>query len=390
MFSRFVKIVITLLLCLTFFPPSIWAVDIESRLMQLEAKAIYEAASQMADNEEYDKTIKRLDWITAEYSGTEYARLAKNKKQEIVILRLQPKPIRGASRVSLVGFGTLFTTWLGIGTLMLLDADDPEPYGLALIAGPISGVIGSLNLTRDSKLSNGQASLINLGGAWGIWQATGAAMLADVNNKAVVGASMAGGIMGFVLSSSIVKGRHISPGDATLINFGGIWGTWFSICGAMVADVQDGDNILASAIIGGDMGLLATAAWVPKLNMSRSRARLINAGGIIGTLYGLGTDILFEIDSGEPAFWGIMGLGGILGLAAGAYLTRKHDGDAGYFAESQLSRGGIEIQRNLLNIEYGEQKWALPLPTLTFSRPNSGPGQIPNLKLQVPLIHIKF
>lgn len=399
MFSRFIKVIVIItFLCLTGFEPLIWAIwasdetDIEAKLKQLEAKLIYESASQLASDEEYDKAIRRLTRIISEYPGTEYAQLAERKKEEIATLRIQPKPISGSSRASLVGFGTLFTTWLGVGTLILVEAEGPEPYGLALIAGPLGGLAISLNLTRNAQLSQGQASLINLGGAWGIWQATGAAIIADMDEKAVVGASMAGGLIGLALSTSVVKGREVSPGDATLINFGGIWGTWLGVCGAKLADKdieyeyeEDDDDVLASALIGGDVGLLTMAALAPKLKMSRARARLINIGGIVGTLYGLGTNILLEIDPDfEGSAWGIMGLGSLLGLAAGAYFTKDYDSEKGYFAESSTS---------LLNIEPDRKQWHPPVPTVTISHPNNlnnGPARIPDLKLQLSLVDIKF
>jgi len=254
-----------------------------------------------------------------------------------------------------------------VGTLILVEADEPEPYGIALIAGPLGGLAGSIGLTRNLKLSDGQASLINFGGAWGIWQATGAAIIADVEEKGVVGASMAGGIIGLALSSSIVKGRDITPGDATMINFGGIWGTWLALCGAIAADVEDEDNLLASAMIGGDTGLLAVAAMSPKLNMSRARARLINIGGIVGTLYGLGMNILLEVDS-ERTAWSVMGLGSVLGLAAGAYFTRNYDAEKGYFAEETISRA----------------------TSIALSHADNEREQIPEIKFQIPLVNIKF
>ena len=136
--TRFVKI-ITICLCGAFFLRPSWADDIESQLKGLEAKLIYEAAAEVVFDEEYDQALRRLDWVISEYPETAYSKLATDKKGEIEILRRQPKPISGAGRASLVRFGTLFTTWLGVGTLILLDTEDPAPYGLALIAGPLTG-----------------------------------------------------------------------------------------------------------------------------------------------------------------------------------------------------------------------------------------------------------
>ncbi len=76
-----------------------------------------------------------------------------------------------------------------------------------------------------------------------------------------------------------------------------------------------------------------------------------------------------------------MGLGGLLGLAAGAHFTRNYDTEYGYFAESGEA---------LLNLESGQRKWGLPFPTVNISYLNSRNSQIPDLKLQVSLLRIKF
>ena len=380
--NQLIKIIIVTLLFL--FSHPLWANEIESELKALEARLIYEEAVQQIGDGEHDKAIRRLDWLISSYPETTYGRLATDKKREIAILLRQPKPISGMSRAGLVGFGTLFTTWLGVGTLILLDVEGPVPYGFVLIVGPLSGLIGSLSLTRESELSDGQASLITLGGTWGIWQAVGAASLADAGDKLTVGASMAGGAIGLALASSIIRGRDVSPGDATLINFGGVWGTWFSICGAMAARNRDNDNsdfILGSAMMGGNVGLSTMAAWSTKLNMSRARARLINIGGIVGTLYGLGTNILFEIEPEDRTFWSLMGLGSAVGLAAGSYFTRNYDAQTGYFTE-----GGV----SLLNLEPAEKRWNLSFPTTAIVPVSNGNSRKPDIELRTLLVRVRF
>ena len=382
MTNQLIKIIIATFLFV--FSHPLWASEIESELKALEARLIYEDAVKQVVDGEYDKALRQLDWVISAYPEIGYGQLATDKRKEVAILLRQPKPIGGMSRAGLVGFGTLYTTWLGVGTLILLDTEEAVPYGLVLIAGPLSGLIGSLSLTRESELSDGQASLITLGGTWGVWQAVGAANLADAGDKPTVGASMVGGAVGLALASSIVKGRDISPGDATLINFGGVWGTWFAICGAMAARNRDNDNsdfILGSAMMGGNLGLSAMAAWSTKLNMSRARARLINIGGIVGTLYGLGANILLDIEPEDRTFWSLMGLGSAVGLTAGAYFTRNYDAQTSYFTE-----GGV----SLLNLEPAEQRWNLSFPTITVSPISGGDSQIPDIELRTSLVRVRF
>ena len=380
--NQLIKIIIvTLLFC---FSHPLWANEIESELKALEAQLIYEEAVKQVVDGAYDKALRQLDWLSTSYPDTAHGRLATDKKQEIAILLQQPKPISGMSRAGLVSFGTLFTTWLGVGALILADVEDPVPYGLVLIAGPVGGLAGSLSLTRNSELSDGQASLINLGGVWGIWQAVGAAALADASEKPTVYASMVGGALGLALAGSIVKNRDISPGDAALINFGGIWGTWFSICGAMAARDRSSDNskfVLGSAMMGGNIGLLTMAGWSTKLNMSRARARLINIGGIVGTLYGLGASILLDIEPEDRSFWSLMGIGGVVGLTAGSYFTRNYDTPESYFTESGVG---------LLNLEPTEKQWDLSFPAITISPISSRDSRIPDIELRASLIQARF
>ena len=214
-------------------------------------------------------------------------------------------------------------------------------------------------------MSEGQASLINLGGTWGIWQATGAAAIADVDETVVIGASMAGGLMGLVLSTSIVQNRYVSSGDATMINFGGIWGTWLAICGTMAANVENEDTILTAAMLGGDTGLLTMALLAPGWRMSRSRARLVNIGGIVGTLYGIGTGILFDVNTDRTTWWStIAGTGSILGLAAGAYLTRHYDTGRGYFTTHRRPGTAPRFISNRMNNTLHSMSGDLRIPLL--------------------------
>ena len=380
--NQFIRIIIVTLL----FPFSqlLWADEIELEIKTLEARLIYEEAVKQGVDGKYNQALRRLDWLISSYPDTVHGQLATDKRTEIALLLQQPKPISGISRAGLVGFGTFFTTWLGVGTLILSDVEDPALYGLVSIAGPLSGLFGSLSLTRESELSDGQASLITLGGTWGIWQAVGAASLADAGEKTTVGASMVGGALGLALAGGIVSGKDISPGDATLINFGGIWGTWFSICGAMAARDRSRDNsnfILGSAMMGGNVGLSTMAMWSTKLDMSLARARLINIGGIVGTLYGLGASILLDLESEDRTFWSLMGIGGVVGLTAGAYFTRNYDTQTSYFTESGVG---------LLNLEPAEKRWDLSLPAITVSPISGIDSRIADVELRTSLVQVRF
>ena len=240
------------------------------------------------------------------------------------------------ARVGLAVFGTVYATWVGIGAGILADSE--ELVYLGMIAGPVVGMTATLDQTREAPIGNGQASLLVLGGAWGTWQGVGAAVLAGSGYKTVVGASMGGGALGFAAASSIVRRTWVTAGEATLVNFGGIWGAWFALCAAKGLGVTDSDALLASAMAGGNLGLLQMGALAPRLGMSGGRGRLINLGGIVGSLYGLGTAVLADLHNQERPTYGMMLAGGVLGLGAGTWFTRNHEATQEFFASRAPGR----------------------------------------------------
>jgi hypothetical protein len=296
-------------------------------LAELDARIAYEAAVDLADSGDIHAAIRRLEWIIVGEDASEWTARAAAKLAELEQLRDAPKPMSGTTRAGLVTFGTAFTTWLAVGSLIVADTEDPSAIGIALIGGPLVGLSYAVRATRDSPLSDGQASLVNLGGVWGIWQGTGSAVVAGLSGRATVLASMAGGLAGLGGARLIVSEHAVTAGDASLITAAGTWGTWLTLCGAMASDLDDTDAVVIASMLGGDAALLGAAVAAPSVTMSRSRVRLINAAGLVGTLYGWGATVLGEIDS-DRGQWGAVGVGSVAGLAAGAYLTRNMDADS--------------------------------------------------------------
>ncbi|MCY3762042.1 MAG: hypothetical protein OXH50_12395 [Gemmatimonadetes bacterium] len=319
--------------------PVLWAVWLPCQLCAqrgaeqpevLEARILYEAAAGLMDRGEYDKALLRFDWISANYKEISYSRLARHRMVEIRRMKSFEVAISPPARVGLTVFGTVYATWVGIGAGILAESE--ELVYLGMIGGPVVGMVTSLDRTREAPLGNGQASLLALGGAWGTWQGIGVAILAGSEYKGVIAASMGGGALGFAAASSIVGRTWVTAGEATLVNFGGIWGAWFALCAARSLGVTDSDALLASAMAGGNLGLLKTGALAPRLGMSGGRARLINLGGIVGSLYGLGTAVLADLHNREPPTYGMMLAGGTLGLGAGTWFTRNHEATQEFFA----------------------------------------------------------
>jgi len=297
------------------------------------AEKLYESAFKSIVEGDYGKAYDKLDEIIAKYPGTAYARLAENRKQRLEKLNLpsiRRKKIDQSGRVESVVFSTLYSTWLGIGTPILLSSghsENPEKVVAAgmMIGAPV-GLFTSLKLTQNAKLTKGQAALINFSGYWGTWQGLGWAIVLDDNDdeKPLVGGAMAGGLLGLLTTSALTRRIDLSLGDAGIINYGGLWGTWLSLCTGIVADVNDDEELLALVLVGGNLGAAAMAALSPKIDISLARASLINLSGIVGTIVAGGLLIIMEPDDEESAF-AVLTAGGIIGLAAGGFSTANFD-----------------------------------------------------------------
>lgn len=252
--------------------------------------------------------------------------------------------IAGNGRVELQVFSTLYGLWLGVAIPGAFGAEEPEPYGVGLLLGGPAGFMAGKAIARSRALTEGQARAVTLGGSWGTWQGAGWANVLDLGtseecffdeysggeicyengdtSEETFAAMIVGGVAG-IAAGTVLSRRAISPGVATAVNFGALWGTWFGFAGGFLADLED-DALLASTLLGGDAGLLVTALGAPRWNPSRSRARLVSIYGVIGALSGLGLDLLTQPDDEKVAV-GIPLAGSILGLALGVGATRDYD-----------------------------------------------------------------
>ena len=382
MLSIWIRWVIPGLWAVCWLPCQLGAREEAGRIEGLEARIMYEATTKLMGRGEYDEALRRFDWIAANYEESMYSRLARHRKAEIRRMKGVEIAISPPARVGLTVFGTLYATWVGLGTGILAESE--ELVYLGMIAGPVVGMKTTLVQTRGAPLGNGQASLLALGGAWGTWQGIGAAVLAGSGYKTVVGASMGGGALGLAAASSIVRRTYVTAGEATLINFGGIWGAWFALCAAKSLEVTDSDALLASAMTGGNLGLLKMGVLAPRLGMSGGRARLVNLGGIVGSLYGLGTAVLADLHHRDRPTFAMMLAGGILGLGAGTWFTRDYEASQEFFASRDAGRSpglGAYVTAP-----------GLPMPGVVPS-----PGAVrrdgmvaPVLEVKVELVGIKF
>ena len=279
----------------------------------------------------------------------------------------------GAGRVELQVWSAGFGLWLGVAVPAAFGAEGSEAYGVGLLLGGPIGFLAGSRLATSRRPSAGQARAITLGGTWGTWQGWGWSEVADWGTREVCTSDfcfeegdsdrlMTGAILGGLVGIGVgtaLSGREVSPGLATTVNFGALWGTWFGFAGGMLLDLED-DALLASTLLGGDAGLVGSALAHPSWGLTRNRARLISIAGVIGGLAGAGLDLLIQPE-GERAAIAIPLGTSIVGLAVGAARTRGTDGSANPSENGAL--GDAPDLGALLQRDRGDWRVGIPLPS---------------------------
>ncbi|MHB1191523.1 MAG: tetratricopeptide repeat protein [Longimicrobiales bacterium] len=359
------------------------------------AEVLLDAASRFSSQGRHDVADALYRLIAERFPSTPAAEVAR--------LRLgaaRAAGTAGSGRVELQVWSTLYGLWLGIAVPGALGADESEPYGLGLLLGGPAGFFAGKQIAGSRDLTEGQARAITLGGTWGTWQGFGWAEVLDLGQEEVCfddefgrncydegdsseekfAAMILGGVAG-IAAGAALSSRPISPGVATAVNFGSLWGTWFGFGFGYLADLEE-DALLAATLLGGNVGLAATALKAPDWNPTRSRARIVSIYGVIGGLSGLGVDLLTQPDD-EKVAMAIPLAGSIAGLALGMMNTRRFD--AAEPAPAGTPPGGA-----LLNLSEGNWRLGAPLPHPRVLELDGPRGLVRRPALGLTLVHARF
>lgn len=350
-----------------------------------EAHALYLLALRYASEGSYDRTLEFFNELIRNYPASSEAAEAHDLYPKADALwkarRTQFKinPVDKSGRTDILVFSGYYGLWLGIATPIAMSAEEPAAYGAGmLIAGP-AAVLAAHYLTKTSGISDASATMVALGGNWGIWQGIGWYIYAndssvDGNDAIGVGelAGLGGLTMGVILATSI----DFTPGGAELISSGASWGTWFGlIVGNLMGDVGH-DPELAGALLGSDALAVGTGILAWDTGWSKKRVRLTNLAGVLGTIGGFGIDVIAQPDNAK-AVLGIAGAGSIAGLAAGAWLTRNTDNPGGV----SLSGASGYDSRPLGSLHSRQGRWSIS-PTVEIAR-DSKRNTVPCIGFQV-------
>ena len=315
---------------------------------------------------------------------------------------------QGGGETELKVWSTTYGIWLGAAIPTALNASGPEPYGVGLLLGAPGGFFGARALASSRPFSLGQARAVTWGGTWGALQGMALANAADFGGgeriiegdivideeadpEAVLGTMVIGSAVG-IAGGMLAARQEITPGTATSATLGSLWGSWFGLATSILADLDD-DPTWATMMLTGNAGLVAGALAGGRLPLSRSRARMISVGGLIGGVGGLGIVLIADVDDEDTAI-GVTLAGSILGLAMGGALTRGHDAEEDMSGAAEAV-GGLPLAGALVNRSGGEWSLSAPLPSPV---PDPGWGRDgradangrDGLIWKIPLLNVRF
>lgn len=337
--------------------------------------------------------------IADRFPGTAAAALARGHIQGIAT-----RQSRGGGEVELKVWSALYGISQGIAVPAAAGAKGPETYGISLLLGGPLGFVLGREIARSRPFSLGQARAVTWGGTWGAIQGWGWARVLDLgsgrvtvypegdvsrgddeSSRAAVASMIVGGAAG-VAGGLLLSRREITSGASTSAMLGSLWGLWFGYSTAFLADVED-DGLTAAAMIGGNAGLVASALAANRMSLSRSRARLISVGGVVGAFGGMGLTLIAQPDD-EKSVMGLILASSIAGLAVAAAGTGG-DRDESDESGDPASAASLPAPGALLNWSDGDWALSTPLPAPTLGTAHRG-GDGDGLVWKVPLLKVRF
>ena len=338
------------------------------------AAVLLEAARTFQDEGKVQVAEALFHYISERFGNTPAG------AEAIAALRALPEEGTGrTSQVELMVWATTYGAWMGIAIPVAFGADGPEAYGAGLLLGAPLGFLGGRALARSRSLSDGQVRAITFGSLWGTWVGYGVMEVLDLGEEErcdldycyveepdgsdVFKSFVIGGLAGTVTGAVLAR-KPIPMGVATAASLGAFWGTWFGVAGGVLVGLEN-DPLLTSTLVGGNVGLLATAMLAPGWGVSRNRARLVSIAGVIGGLAGAGVDLLVQPDDEKVAI-GIPLAGSIVGLAVGSGLTSGMDDRGGSAAARLGNANAFPGSASLLRVQNGRVSLGFPSPFPTM------------------------
>jgi hypothetical protein len=264
----------------------------------------------------------------------------------------------GRGRLAL--WSSLYGIWLGIATDVMFDVNGTRSAIIAPMVGMGVSLGASLLITADHPVTTGQAWTIITGLDYA--SVNGALWGAGfgLSAKGVVGAAVGTSAVATTAAVWVAAAERPKAGDIELVRSSLLWGTTAGLLGILAVGPS---NVSAqTAWKGGalamDLGLLAGVGLASRLDLSRNRVLIIDAGAIGGGLVGFGLAWLAGNGaSGGGRALAAGSLGGlVLGIGVAAIATRNLDRSSG---------GAQALATPALFSRAADGRWSVTLPAPT-------------------------
>lgn len=258
-----------------------------------------------------------------------------------------PEEDEGEARPTLLAWGELvaFQTLHGVAQGLLLcaaaDCQDARALSLAGFAG--ASVAAGLSVLGFRKVTSGQSLAINSGTGWGAWNAIALSILLDPEDGRTVAGLVSGvtaaGTLGGIAVAVLLDPRN---GSVSLANSTGIWLGVMTLFISIAAEANFEDTTIPIELAVTNVALLGGAVASQFTDISRGRVLLIDAGGVVGLLLGLGVAALINSEL-PPGLLGTLPTIGIAGGLIGTYFLTApidaHDEDVADWWVGPSGRG---------------------------------------------------
>lgn len=219
----------------------------------------------------------------------------------------------------------------GVAASLIAGTQDNSTIITASAVGGIGAGFLGVYYGTDRNLALGTSSLTVtsslIGGVGGgLIAAMASNSGVDVYAPLIGGGLVIGGVAGYLVGDR----THPEPGDSAVINSGALWGT---VAGGLFAISFNPDSQISAGLVASGLGMGTVAGVMLQryFKVSRGRAALIDASGVVGIVLGLATENLVEqavnnqVTSSQErtANYALGGLAA--GLVLGGVLTRSLD-----------------------------------------------------------------
>jgi hypothetical protein len=245
----------------------------------------------------------------------------------------------GIARAELAIFQTINGLAIGAELCGVAVCDDPRLVIGSLAGGAGLGLGLSLYASRDG-ITPGHALALNSGTFWGAVNGGFVDLSLDppdeFPNRRTPALLAGGQLAGLAVGHLAYARLQPEAGDVALMNTTGVWsGVMMMLINGIIAPEQKA--FARSTLAAIDLGLVGGAVLSQYYPMSRGRAFVIDAGGLVGSLTGVGAYLFFTNGEGESdgAFTSAL-IGTGVGLGLSTFFTRNWDEEEELFGDMHM------------------------------------------------------